>query len=168
MFLKAVVEEEGAESVIAGFAIWNQLSMLPGKGDEPSTNLADSMDLETLYPGDEREQHFLSQVFASFVQQKVSYIQSIATTESPATFSLDLCVVDPEFQRRGIAVKLVEWGLEEAKRRGGLESTTEGSEMGRFVYSRLGFRGVKEVEYVVDEEFKGRRLPGNLFMRNGV
>lgn len=76
--------------------------------------------------------------------------------------------MDPEFQRRGIAGKLVAWGLEEAERRGGLECTTEASPMGRVVYGRLGFGAEgsgEDLVYVVDDEFKDRDKPEILFMR---
>lgn len=168
--LKATVPDPHypGERVIAGIAIWAQHSMIDDMGDTPSTDINTAANLEELYPGNEAEQRFLRQCFASFVSQRVKTLEEKATTSSPATFSLDLCVVDPDFQRRGIANKLVEWGLEEARRRGGLESTTEGSAMGRFVYQKLGFKPVEEVVYHVDPEFQDRKLPPNLFMRTGA
>ncbi|KAI5198649.1 hypothetical protein E4T39_06705 [Aureobasidium subglaciale] len=168
--LKATVPDPNnpGERVMAGFAIWAQLSMVEGMGDAPSTDVSTAADLEELYPGNETEHRFLRQCFASFVSQRVNTLEEKASASPPATFSLDLCVVDPDFQRRGIANKLVEWGLEEAKKRGGLESTTEGSAMGRFVYQKLGFEPVKEVIYEVDEEFQDRKLPPSLFMRTGA
>jgi GNAT superfamily N-acetyltransferase len=167
--LKATVPdpEHPGQRVIAGIAIWNQLSMIDGHGEKPSTEISSS-DLEELYPGNESEHRFLRQVYASFMSQRVQALEQKATMSSPATFSLDLCVVDPSYQRRGIANKLVEWGLAEARRRGNLESTTEGSAMGRHVYQKLGFHPVKEVEFHVDDEFKDRKLPPNLFMRTGI
>jgi GNAT superfamily N-acetyltransferase len=168
--LKATVPDPGApgKRVMAGIAIWAQHSMIDGMGDKPSTDITTAVNPEELYPGNEPEQRFLRQCFASFVTQRVKTLEEKANTASPATFSLDLCVVDPDFQRRGIANRLVEWGLEEAKKRGGLESTTEGSAMGRFVYQKLGFRPVEEVVYDVDPEFMDRKLPPNLFMRTGT
>ena len=168
--LKATVPDpqNPGQRIIAGIAIWAQHSMIDGMGDKPSTDINTAADLEELYPGNEAEQRFLRQCFASFVSQRVKTLEEKATTSSPATFSLDLCVVDPDFQRRGIANKLVEWGLEEARKRGGLESTTEGSAMGRFVYQKLGFEPVEEVVYHVDPEFQDRKLPPNLFMRTGA
>ncbi|KEQ92058.1 hypothetical protein AUEXF2481DRAFT_32540 [Aureobasidium subglaciale EXF-2481] len=168
--LKATVPdpEHPGKRIMAGFAIWAQLSMVEGMGDTPSTDISTAADLKQLYPGNETEQRFLRQTFTSFMKLRVATLQQKASTPSPATFSLDLCVVDPDFQRRGIANKLVEWGLEEAKRRGGLESTTEGSAMGRFVYRKLGFEPVEEVVYEVDDEFRDRKLPPNLFMRTGL
>ncbi|KAI4752225.1 hypothetical protein E4T52_09013 [Aureobasidium sp. EXF-3400] len=168
--LKATVPDpqNPGQRVIAGIAIWAQLSMIDGMGDKPSTDINTAADLEELYPGNEAEQRFLRQCFASFVSQRVKTLEEKAKTSSPATFSLDLCVVDPDFQRRGIANKLVEWGLKEAGKRGGLESTTEGSAMGRFVYQKLGFNPVEEVVYDVNPEFQDRKLPPNLFMRTGT
>lgn len=168
--LKATVPDpqNPGQRVIAGIAIWAQHSMIDGMGDKPSTDINTAANLEELYPGNEAEQRFLRQCFASFVSKRVKTLEEKATTSSPATFSLDLCVVDPDFQRRGIANKLVEWGLEEARKRGGLESTTEGSAMGRFVYQKLGFKPVEEVVYHVDAEFQDRKLPPNLFMRTGA
>lgn len=170
IFLKATALDPHNPSrhVIAGVAIWAQLSMIKDLGDEPSTDVSTAMDLADLLPGNETEQRFLRQCFASFVSQRVEFLRAKAKTDSPSTFSLDLCVVDPSFQRRGIAVKLVQWGLEEARARGNLESTTEGSGMGRHVYAKIGFRPVKEVEYHVDDEFKHRKLPANVFMRTGT
>jgi GNAT superfamily N-acetyltransferase len=168
--LKATVPDPDTPGhrVIAGIAIWAQLSMVDGMGDKPSTDIDTAVNLNDLYPGNEAEQRFLRQTFASFVSRRVKTLEEKANTSSPATFSLDLCVVDPVFQRRGIANKLVEWGLEEAGKRGELESTTEGSAMGRFVYRKLGFKPVEEVAYNVDAEFQDRKLPPNLFMRTGT
>ena len=70
--------------------------------------------------------------------------------------------------------KLVGWGVEEARRRGGLECSTEASSMGRGAYMKLGFKtegAPKDIVYEVDEEFKneGRDpLPPNLFLRTGL
>ncbi|KAI4852215.1 hypothetical protein E4T44_01628 [Aureobasidium sp. EXF-8845] len=168
--LKATVPDLDipGQRITAGIAIWAQLSMVDGMGDKPSTDINTAANLDDLYPGNEAEQRFLRQTFASFVSQRVKILEEKATTSSPATFSLDLCVVDPDFQRRGIANKLVEWGLEEARKRGGLESTTEGSAMGRCVYQKLGFKPVEEVVYNVDAKFQDRKLPSNLFMRTGT
>jgi GNAT superfamily N-acetyltransferase len=169
VFLKATLPDPQQPDgrVFAGFAIWAQLSMVEGYGEKPSTDLGKSMDLEAFCPGDPAEQRFLSQAFASLIKQRVETVQSKQSADPPATFVLDLCAVDPEFQRRGIALKLVQWGLEEAKRRG-LEATTEASEMGRHVYAKLGFKPVADVEFIIDEDvIKGRTMPPNLFMRTG-
>lgn len=169
IFLKATLPDPQRPDrrVLVGFAIWAQLSMVEGYGDKPSTDLSKSVDLEALHPGNPTEQRFLSQACASLLKQRVETVQSKEGSSPPATFVLDLCAVDPGFQRRGIALKLVQWGLEEAKRRG-LEATTEASAMGRHVYAKLGFKPVADVEYVIDADvIKGRTMPPNLFMRTG-
>ncbi|KAL2853305.1 hypothetical protein BJY01DRAFT_207268 [Aspergillus pseudoustus] len=173
VFLKAVVPRDGdgegeEEEEIAGVAIWVQASNVPGHGDAPATDLGVAMDLNALYPGNLTEQRYLRQIDASLHGRRVEVVREIAGSESPAVFVLDLCVVDPAFQRRGIARKLVEWGLDEAKRRGALEAVTEASAMGRHVYGQLGFvQEGAEMEAQVDEEFRGRSWPSNVFMRTG-
>ncbi|KAL3495321.1 hypothetical protein BJX62DRAFT_233644 [Aspergillus germanicus] len=170
VFLKAVVpRDDGSEEEdIAGVAIWVQASNVPGHGDKPATDLGEAMDLEALYPGSPTEQRYLRQLDASLHGRRVQLVSEIASTDSPAVMVLDLCTVDPAFQRRGVAKKLVQWGLDEARRRGGLEAVTEASAMGRHVYGQLGFvQEGGEMEARVDEEFRGRSWPSNVFMRTG-
>ncbi|KAF1995059.1 hypothetical protein P154DRAFT_359261 [Amniculicola lignicola CBS 123094] len=167
IFLKATVTNDKGEKRIVGMATWQQASVVEGWGDVPSEDLGDSVD-----GLDEKEKRFSNQALRSLWKRRVEYTKDKAVTdpESPAIFVLDMCAVDPAFQRRGIAGKLVEYGLEEAKRRC-LEATTEASVMGRMVYQKLGFKAEgdgKDIEFVVDEEFKGRALPPNLFMRTGI
>lgn len=174
IFLKATIDDpanpDSGKEVIAGAAVWMQASMVDGFGEKPVPDLAEAMDLNELYPnpGDESQHLFLRQVDASLHGRRVEVVKEIAGSESPAVFALDLCVVDPEFQRRGVASRLVQWGLEEARRRGGLEAVLEASSMGRHVYARLGFEQEGgEIVYDVDERFRGRDLPSNVFMRTG-
>ncbi|KAL4781094.1 hypothetical protein BJX76DRAFT_363873 [Aspergillus varians] len=175
IFLAATVLQKDpstgeAVPVIVGAAIWIQASMVPGHGDPPATDLGEVMDLEALYPGDPAEQRYVRQVERSLHRRRGEVVKEVATSMplAPSVMALDLCVVDPAFQRRGVATRLVEWGLEEARRRGGLEAVLEASRMGRHVYSRLGFvQEGGEIEYTVDEEFRGRDRPSNVFMRTG-
>ncbi|KAL4805086.1 hypothetical protein BDV18DRAFT_24927 [Aspergillus unguis] len=167
IFLKAVVNAGTEKEAIAGIAIWAQASMVDGYGDVPRY-IGEAMDLNELYPGNEKEQRYVSQLDASLHKRRFEVIREIATTSSPAVMVLDLCAVDPAFQRMGVASRLVQWGLDEAKRRGGLEAVLEGSSMGRHVYRQLGFwQDGDEVGYEVDEEFKDRERPSNIFMRTG-
>ncbi|KAL4791615.1 hypothetical protein BDV19DRAFT_401141 [Aspergillus venezuelensis] len=168
IFLKATVDNNDGKEVIAGAAIWVQASMLDGYGDKPATDLGKAMDLNALYPGDLAEQRYVRQVDRSLHKRRVEVIQEAASTSSPAVMVLDLCAVDPAFQRRGIANALVQWGLDEAGKRGGLEAVLEGSSMGRLVYGRMGFsQDGGEIVYEVDEDFRGRSRPSNVFMRTG-
>ncbi|KAJ5182658.1 hypothetical protein N7492_000274 [Penicillium capsulatum] len=170
VFLKALVPkpENPDNDVIAGVAIWVQASMLDGYGDAPEPDLAKTIDLDSLYPQSRSEQRYLCQLDRSFRRRRIEVINEIASSSSPAAMVLDLCVVDPSFQRQGIATKLVEWGLAEAKNRGGLEAILEASGMGRHVYRQLGFyQEGDDIRYELDEEFRGRDGPSNVFMRTG-
>jgi GNAT superfamily N-acetyltransferase len=167
-FLKATVpRSDGNEEKIAGVSIWVQMSSVQGYGEKPSTGLKQEL-LDKLYPDNPTEHRYLRQIDASLHRRRLEVLREIENSDSPAAFVMDLCVVDPAFQRRGIASKLVEWGLEEAKRRGGLEAVTEASSMGRHVYQKLGFVPEDgDLEAWVDEEFRGRSWPSNVFMRTG-
>ncbi|KAH8168733.1 acetyltransferase (GNAT) family protein [Sarocladium implicatum] len=170
IFLKATApttsEQDGPRKVV-GFASWAQQSMVDGWGDKPIENLP-SAALEDLYPGDEAEQGYIRDVTRSFFGKRREIVKAKATEPIPAVYALDLCVVDPAYQGRGIAKDFVKWGIAEAKRRGGLEMVTEGSVMGRRVYEKLGFKPQPpEVVYEYDPRFEARSRPSNLFMRTG-
>lgn len=180
IFLKATLpsdpDQPGSRRVV-GTAVWAQLSTVEGYGNPPSAELGTPEDVRGTYAGDERAARLASQAWASLVARRIDAVRAKAETggggggaesRPPALFVLDLCAVDPGFQRRGIALALVRWGLEEAARRGGLEAATEASVMGRHVYQKLGFNPVAEIEYHVDEELlDGKVFPSNLFMRTG-
>jgi ribosomal protein S18 acetylase RimI-like enzyme len=168
LFLKATLPdpEGGAKRRIVGLAIWVQASTVEGRGDPPVEDMKASMGLEDIYPGNESEQRYLCQVISSMQSRRREVIKEKQTTSQPAVFVLDLCAVDPLYQRKGIAKELVKWGLAEAQRRGDLEAITEASSMGRGVYAKMGFKpeGL-DIEYFVDDEFVPRKRPANLFMR---
>ncbi|KAB8255846.1 acyl-CoA N-acyltransferase [Aspergillus pseudonomiae] len=168
IFLKAVIDGGSDEGKIVGAAIWEQASMVDGYGQAPAPDIGSALDLEALYPNQPDEQRYLRQVDLSLRRRRLEVIREIATSASPAVMALDLCVVDPACQRLGIATKLVEWGLREAKARGGLEAVLEGSSMGRHVYRKLGFEQEGgEFRYDVDDQFRDREQPSNVFMRTG-
>ncbi|KAI1407034.1 hypothetical protein F5Y13DRAFT_175809 [Hypoxylon sp. FL1857] len=169
VFLKATLPDSQGQRIVVGMAIWLQLSMVEGRGNRPSDDLRSSLDLEMLYPNNEAEQRYICQLYRSLVKRRVEVTREKETSQPPAIFHLGSCSVDPTHQRKGIATKLVQWGLDEAKRRGGLEATTEASSMGRHVYQHLGFHGEgPDIEYHVDSEFLSRERPSNLFMRTGA
>ncbi|CAF9922521.1 MAG: hypothetical protein GOMPHAMPRED_002593 [Gomphillus americanus] len=169
VFIKATVPSRDDPSdvrIVAGFAIWMQGSAVPGFGEKPLENEISNEELELLYPGDAKEQRYLRQLLVSLHQRRTQVIMEKADASPPAVFILDSCAVDPAFQRRGIATQLVRWGLDEAKRRGGLECITEASSMGRHVYLREGFEAEgPDMTYDVDEEFTTRDRPPNVFLR---
>lgn len=166
VFLKAVVDKDGGE-VIVGHAVWVQASADQGHGDAPLDEAQHLALSQKVYPDDEAEARFLTQARASLQQYRRVVAKEKSGTAQPAWFILDLCAVHPDYQGRGLAKKLVQWGLDEAKARGGLECTTEASIMGRRVYEKLGFVPGPEIEYVVDAEFAERKNPSNQFMRTG-
>ncbi|KAK0387095.1 hypothetical protein NLU13_5408 [Sarocladium strictum] len=172
VFLKATVpapdDQSGTARKVVGFAIWIQLSMVDGHGDKPVEDLSETTDLNTLYPGNKDEHSYLIKLNRSFHAKRTEVVKAKASTSSPAVFALDMCVVDPEYQGRGIAKDLVRWGIAEAERRGGLELVTEASIMGRGVYEKLGFKPQwPEIVYEFDPQFESRSRPSNLFMRTG-
>lgn len=178
VFLKATLPDPDAAGTgarkVVGMATWVQASAVEGEGDKPVEDMRTVMDLEAVHPGDEPAQRYMWQLDRSLHARRIEVVKEKAAaatggTARPAVMVLDLCAVDPAFQRRGIARELVVWGLEEAQRRGGLEVITEASSMGRNVYTKLGFRQEgPEIEYVVDPEFADRDRPSNIFMRTGA
>jgi GNAT superfamily N-acetyltransferase len=162
VFVKATVD-----GTIAGMAIWHQASVVEGWGDAPG-DITKGTFLEDLYPGNKTEQRFLAQADKSLFKRRGEIIREKATASPPAVYVMDICAVDPKYQRRGLARKLVQWGLDEAVRRGNLECVTEGSSMGRLVYLQQGFKpDGGETVYEMDEEFKDRELPSNVVLRTG-
>ncbi|KAJ7075009.1 acetyltransferase [Mycena belliarum] len=151
---------------IVGMAIWCQFSAVEGQGEPPQEGVP--ADFAAYFPGDEAGARYISQLLNSMKKRRFEAIRKKAGAQPSAVIVLDICAVDPAFQRRGAASALVQWGLDEAKRRGGLEAMTEGSLMGRLAYVKLGFRSMGEIEYEVDEEFAARNRPSNLFMRTGT
>ncbi|PNS17052.1 Importin subunit beta-2 [Sphaceloma murrayae] len=168
IYLKAtILDQKTGERRVAGVAIWSQLSFVDGYGVPFDGDMSAAVqDL------DEKNKRFAMQMFHSLFKRRVEYCREVSASDRqpPAIFVLDLCGVDPAYQRRGIAAKLVQYGLEEAKKRGNLECTTEGSAMGRHVYRRLGFKdeGTGDIEFEVDDEFKDWDKPSNVFLRTGA
>lgn len=164
IFLKASVPTgPNGQYDIVGYAIWLQLSMVEGYGDRPSF----FEDAGSIYPGNIKEQRYAIQLNRSEFALRHGAVKEKESASPPALFVLDLCVVKPEFQGRGIAKKLVQWGLDEAQRRGGLECAMEATVMGRSVYSKLGFQNAGQIQFVVDEEFVSRERPDHIWMRTG-
>ncbi|KAI0541130.1 acyl-CoA N-acyltransferase [Xylaria digitata] len=166
IYLKVTLPDphQSGRRITVGFAVWVQVSSVEGYGAENSGELSDAV-AEALHPGNESEQRFVQQMFRSLLRARVEYVNSKASEENPAVMCLDLCATHPAFQRRGIASKLVQWGLDEAHRRGIASATIEASSMGRHVYRRLGFRPQgSDLVYEVDDEFSDREKPPNVFM----
>lgn len=176
VFLEASVADPTTSGgrLTVGVAIWVQLSAAAGWGTAPRPEdmsleaRIEALGLRDLYPGDERRQRWLAAVDAGLHGPREAVVRAKRDDKVPAVLVLDLCAVRPEWQGRGVARGLVEWGIREAERRGGLECLTEASVMGRRQYEKLGFREMGQIEYGVPEELRdvpGRELPDNVFMR---
>lgn len=166
-FLKATVTDSAGTQRIAGLAIWQVLSTVEGYGDQPLYDGRKALGVEDLYPDDASEQAYCCTLFENLNRQRHELVEKQSSASPPAIMILDLCVVHPSFQRMGIASKLVQYGLDEAKRRGGLISCMEASPMGRGVYTKLGFRQEgPEIDYGVEgAKFAKSGMPSNVFMR---
>lgn len=170
IFLKATAYDNGQPKIV-GFCIWEQLSVVDGYGNPPVEDIGQVMDLEKLYPGDISEQEYVVKMDRNLHVPRTALVKSKRDADPPAILALDLMVTHPQYQRRGIARQCVQWGLDEAKRRGGLECSTEASVMGRLVYTKMGFKQEGgEIEYDVDEaKFAIKRgMPSNIFLRTGA
>jgi aminocarboxymuconate-semialdehyde decarboxylase len=169
IFLKATLPHpsKDGERKVVGMAIWAQQSYVEGYGDPFVGDMKEALNI---LEGDDKR--FADQMFRSLWKRRIAYIKHVSESDRkpPAIFVLDCCAVDPAFQRRGVAGKLVQWGLEEAQKRGNLECTTEGSAMGRAVYRKLGFKdeGVGDIVFEVEDEFQARDKPPNVFLRTGA
>lgn len=174
---------DGNQKVV-GMAIWVQMSSRPGHGESPPDQDQFMADAAAIYPDNPSEQRYMAQVIGLMQKQRIEAVKAKAETDQPAAMVLDLCIVNPAYQGRGIARQMVQWGLDEAKRRsssshsghgdhGGLgprpmEALLEASTMGRRVYAKMGFvREGPEIDYAVDDEFRSKsvQLPSNIFMR---
>lgn len=166
IYLKATLPDpdQAGERRMVGMAIWRQLSFVEGYGDSFSSDMSAS-----LTDFDDTKRRFATQMFNSLWKRRIAYLHEVKESgrSPPAIFALDVCAVDPVYQRRGIASKLVEAGLAEAKKRGDLECTTEGSAMGRAMYQRLGFKdeGTGDIQYEMDEDFNIWEKPTHIFLR---
>ncbi|PWN38306.1 GCN5-related N-acetyltransferase [Meira miltonrushii] len=167
-YLKAIAPDpETGKDTIAGIATWTE--NLHSRNPIPKEMNKER--LEKLYPGNETEQRYVNQMFQSFLRRRGELVEE-AGKEGRAVMVLDICVVRPRFQRRGIASELVKWGLRKAEELGqngqAIECVTEASPMGKPVYVKLGFEAEGEVVYKVDEEFQNRKRSVDTVLRRPV
>lgn len=205
VYLKATIPVEQAGQargnshngtrVIAGFSIWDEMSMTY---NPPS---ADATMLKKLYEGHEDDFHYASRVYQRCFQPRIAFIEErareVAAKEGrdstgdaacarasdtahitndetapaapDAVMVLDLLAVHPSFQGRGVSRPLVQWGLDRANVRGELPAILEASPMGRRVYARMGFDHREQITFgdLLDPGFSGRPVPDGLFMHTG-
>jgi GNAT superfamily N-acetyltransferase len=161
--LATVVDPATGDRVLAGMAVWEQVSSVQGYGNIPTE---DAMGIADLYPNDPVQEKYWTSMMSAMYKRRWEVSRSKATESPPAVMALDMCAVDPCFQGHGIGKKLVEWGLKEAKARGNLEAVTEASVMGRRVYLKLGFEQEGgDIPYDVDRSISNLPPPSNVFLR---
>ncbi|EGX88108.1 GCN5-related N-acetyltransferase [Cordyceps militaris CM01] len=167
LFLVATVADPATRRrVVAGMALWEQASVVPGHGDAPTADEGEDLGVTALFPGDAPRQAYWTAVMGAMHRRRWEVVGSKAAACPPALLALDLCAVDPRFQGRGIGSRLVEWGLREAEARGGLEAVTEASVMGRPVYLKLGFeQDGPEMDFAGVGEVGKTPLPSLVFLR---
>lgn len=128
-YIKAVDTDTGA---IAGFARWlilkDHIPNPPPNDHGPYWESAEDAD-------------YFNQLLTSFMAQRAEYIQKTGGN----VVSLDICAVDPAYQRRGVGNQLVEWGVKKADEQG-LDAVVESSPFGRGLYEKHGFVFEKMVQ----------------------
>ncbi|OAA58138.1 Acyl-CoA N-acyltransferase [Cordyceps fumosorosea ARSEF 2679] len=168
VFLLATVADPAAPGLraVAGMAVWEQASVVPGHGDPPTADEGADLSIQELYPDDPAQQRHWAAVMRAMHRQRWATVRAKAAEEQPALMVLDICAVDPRYQGRGIGAELVRWGLREARERGDLEAVTEASVMGRRVYMKLGFeQDGPETVFDVDASVSSVPLPSIVFLR---
>jgi hypothetical protein len=69
--------------------------------------------------------------------------------------NLDICVIDPKYQRMGIVDLLVSWGINKADELG-FDAIVESSVFGKRLYEKNGFIFQKNVTLFLPEKWAGR------------
>lgn len=103
---------------------------------------------QVTFVDDSTEQGKLELEFAQRVSD--DFTRSRATNMALPHGLLDICFTTPEYERRGIASALVNWGLKRVDEEGWV-AFTEASVRGAPVYERLGFEKKEEVRLRYDE-----------------
>ncbi|KAM3071844.1 hypothetical protein ACMFMG_009701 [Clarireedia jacksonii] len=106
------------EGLIVGFALWYLPAHMSGSeaanADESSNKTldlrSDAKDVETSgwNPPERMNMEFFMQKITSFAEAKKR------DYDGERDMMLDLCFVDPEYQKRGVGKMLLEWGMQKA------------------------------------------------------
>jgi len=128
-YMKAVDSETGA---IMGFAKWNVYDAknnVPA-APEPVANYWDQ--------GDDLE-------YSAIVGELFAKERNQAVRENGGNLvSLDICAIDPKYQRKGVGGELVKWGTRKADEMG-VVAVVESSVSGKGLYEKHGYVFVKDV-----------------------
>lgn len=135
LYLKAVDASSGE---IAGFAKWN---VFRNRFQPPARAEGDFWDSP-----DDKE--YCQHLMTEFNRDRIAYLKS---TEGNAV-NLDICVIDPKYQRMGIGGLLVSWGVEKADELG-FDAIVESSVFGKGLYEKHGFVFQKDVTLPLPEQW---------------
>lgn len=138
LYLKAVDEHTGE---IAGFAKWN---VFRNRFPAPAKAEGDfwACDEDKAYT-----QHLMTE----FNRDRMAYLKS----NNGNAVNLDICVIDPKYQRMGIGGLLVSWGIDKADELG-FEAIVESSVYGKGLYEKNGFEFKKDVTLPLPDKWAGR------------
>ncbi|KAF2996520.1 hypothetical protein E8E13_006175 [Curvularia kusanoi] len=146
-FVKVV---EADTRTIVGAAKWN----IYEKGIIPP-----QPELNGDYWQSEDDKEFAQALFHEFFAPR----QKVIERTNGNLVALEMLMVDPAYQCKGVGRSLVQWGLNHAKELG-VEAVVEASECGRRLYASEGFDGPHYV-VPVPIKFAGRRKQTYYFMR---
>lgn len=138
LYLKAVDEQTGE---IAGFAKWN---VYRNRFPAPAKAEGD------FWPSDE-EKAYTQHLMTEFNRDRMAFLKS---TDGNAV-NLDICVIDPKYQRMGIGGLLVSWGVDKADELG-FDAIVESSVFGKGLYEKNGFVFEKDVTLPLPEKWSDR------------
>jgi GNAT superfamily N-acetyltransferase len=146
---------------VAGFAIW---VLIDANGRNLPDQIVDKeLELDAIYDNDEEDaKEWLRQVWHAYVQPRR------AACKDKSVMALELCVVHPDFQRRGIGQMLTAWGVQRAKSNGAHMAVVEASRPGVGCYARCGFVHSEPILFDdVDHHLvrQVRPLPDLMFMQ---
>lgn len=138
LYLKAVDENTGD---IAGFAKWN---VFRNRFPAPAKAEGDFWD-------NDEEKAYTQHLMTEFNRDRMTYLK---LTNGNAV-NLDICVIDPKYQRMGIGGLLVEWGINKADELG-FDAIVESSVFGKGLYEKNGFEFKKDVTLPLPDKWADR------------
>jgi GNAT superfamily N-acetyltransferase len=140
IIIVATVEEAGAEK-IAGMATWQRQG-----DDKGALKIMQAWKDHALLPLPLVENRAIDPTKRTILQDAYPYFKhhwDATTNDIPRSqnWYLNLCAIDPAFQKRGIGQHLVAWGLERARQENVHASTISSFQNERF-YLRCGFDNI--------------------------
>jgi GNAT superfamily N-acetyltransferase len=138
LYLKAVDENTGD---IAGFAKWN---VFRNRFPAPAKAEGDFWD-------NDEEKAYTQHLMTEFNRDRMAHLK----LTSGNAVNLDICVIDPKYQRMGIGGLLVQWGINKADELG-FDAIVESSVFGKGLYEKNGFEFRKNVTLPLPDKWADR------------